>query len=154
MAAAPVAAEPAAPVIPPRSDAAHLSNPAPVYPAVSRRLREQGRVLFDVYILPDGTVGEIKLKRSSSFARLDEAAQEAGYCPEPDQNQYCDVETRHGFKSMTRPSPGQRDSGAMTDHHGTRHPQPLRHRRALGAGRPRHQDRGHRAAAGGRHRPR
>lgn len=64
-------------MIPPRSDAAHLSNPAPVYPAVSRRLREQGRVLFDVYILPDGTVGEIKLKRSSGFARLDEAALEA-----------------------------------------------------------------------------
>lgn len=72
-----MAAEPAAPVIPPRSDAAHLSNPAPVYPAVSRRLREQGRVLFDVYILPDGTVGEIKLKRSSGFARLDDAALEA-----------------------------------------------------------------------------
>lgn len=76
-AAAPVAAEPATPVIPPRSDAAHLRNPAPVYPAVSRRLREQGRVLFDVYILPDGTVGEIKLKRSSGYARLDEAALEA-----------------------------------------------------------------------------
>jgi protein TonB len=76
-AASPVAAEPAAPVILPRSDAAHLSNPAPVYPAVSRRLREQGRVLFDVYILPDGTVGEIKLKRSSGFARLDAAALEA-----------------------------------------------------------------------------
>lgn len=69
--------EPAEPVIPPRSDAAHLSNPAPVYPAVSRRLGEQGRVLFDVYILPDGSVGEIRLKRSSGFARLDEAALEA-----------------------------------------------------------------------------
>ncbi|MCU0764116.1 MAG: energy transducer TonB [Hydrogenophaga sp.] len=74
---APVAAEQTVPVIRPRSDAAHLSNPAPVYPAVSRRLGEQGRVLFDVYILPDGTVGEIKLKRSSGFARLDEAALEA-----------------------------------------------------------------------------
>lgn len=74
---APVSAEPAAPVIPPRSDAAHLSNPAPVYPALSRRLQEQGRVLFDVYILPDGSVGEIKLKRSSGFVRLDDAALEA-----------------------------------------------------------------------------
>lgn len=73
---APVVKEPSEPVIQPRSDAAHLSNPAPVYPAVSRRLREQGRVLFDVYILPDGSVGEIKLKRSSGFARLDEAALE------------------------------------------------------------------------------
>ena len=62
------------PVVPPRSDASHLNNPAPVYPNVSRRLGEQGRVLFDVYILPDGTVGEIKLKRSSGYARLDDAA--------------------------------------------------------------------------------
>lgn len=62
------------PVIPPRTDAAHLNNPAPAYPAVSRRLGEQGRALFDVYILPDGSVGEVKLKRSSGYARLDEAA--------------------------------------------------------------------------------
>lgn len=31
-------------------------------------------MLFDVYILPDGRVGEIRLKRSSGFTRLDEAA--------------------------------------------------------------------------------
>lgn len=62
------------PVILPQSDAAFLNNPAPVYPAMSRRLKEQGRVLFDVYILPDGTVGEIRLRRSSGHARLDEAA--------------------------------------------------------------------------------
>lgn len=65
------------PVIPPRSDAAHLNNPAPAYPPLSRRLGEQGRVLFDVYILPDGTVGEIRLKSSSGFSRLDSAAREA-----------------------------------------------------------------------------
>lgn len=62
------------PVTPPRTDASHLNNPAPVYPPLSRRLGEQGHVLFDVYILPDGAVGEIRLKRSSGFARLDEAA--------------------------------------------------------------------------------
>ncbi|KAF0191610.1 MAG: hypothetical protein FD165_1679 [Gammaproteobacteria bacterium] len=66
-----------APVIPPRSDAAHLNNPAPAYPPLSRRLGEQGRVLFDVYILADGTVGEIRLKASSGFSRLDAAAREA-----------------------------------------------------------------------------
>lgn len=65
------------PVTPPRTDAAHLSNPAPVYPAISRRLGEQGRVLFDVYILPDGTVGEIRLKHSSGYSRLDDAALDA-----------------------------------------------------------------------------
>ena len=63
-----------APVVPPRSDASHLNNPAPVYPNVSRRLGEQGKVLFEVYSLPDGTVGEIKLKRSSGYTRLDDAA--------------------------------------------------------------------------------
>lgn len=71
---APVAPEPATPVIPPRSDAAHLSNPVPVYPVISRRLGEQGRVLLDVYILADGSVGELRLRRSSGYPRLDEAA--------------------------------------------------------------------------------
>lgn len=64
-------------VTPPRTDAAHLNNPAPQYPALSRRLGEQGRVMVDVYILPDGSVGEIKLNRSSGFPRLDAAALQA-----------------------------------------------------------------------------
>ncbi|MFZ5507582.1 MAG: energy transducer TonB [Pseudomonadota bacterium] len=75
--APPAPKEPPAPVVPPRSDAAHLNNPAPSYPNLSRRLGEQGRVLFDVFILPDGSVGEIKLKVSSGFPRLDEAALQA-----------------------------------------------------------------------------
>lgn len=70
------AAEPE-PIVPPRADAAFLGNPAPVYPQLSKRMREQGRVLLDVYILVDGTVGRIRLKRSSGHARLDESALEA-----------------------------------------------------------------------------
>lgn len=31
-------------------------------------------MLFHVYILPDGSVGEIRLKRSSGHPRLDDAA--------------------------------------------------------------------------------
>ncbi len=62
------------PVTLPRTDASHLSNPVPRYPTLSRRFGEQGRVLLDVYILPDGQVGEIRLNTSSGFARLDEAA--------------------------------------------------------------------------------
>ncbi|MNU05823.1 Gram-negative bacterial tonB protein [compost metagenome] len=31
-------------------------------------------MLLDVYILPDGSVGELKLNTSSGFARLDDAA--------------------------------------------------------------------------------
>lgn len=71
------APEAPAPVTPPRTDATHLNNPAPQYPALSRRLGEQGRVMLDVYILPDGSVGEIKLNRSSGFPRLDNAALQA-----------------------------------------------------------------------------
>ena len=74
---APQAKEPPAPVTPPHADAAMLNNPVPVYPALSRRFREEGHVLFDVYILPDGSVGQIKLKRSSGFPRLDDAALDA-----------------------------------------------------------------------------
>jgi periplasmic protein TonB len=65
------------PLIPPRSDAAHLNNPAPNYPPVSRKTGEQGRVLIDVYILADGSVGQIKLKKSSGYPRLDDAAIDA-----------------------------------------------------------------------------
>lgn len=75
-AAAPAPAAPVA-VTPPRSDASHLNNPAPVYPAMSRRLLEQGKVVLDVYILPTGLVGEVRLKTSSGFKRLDEAALQA-----------------------------------------------------------------------------
>ncbi|MES2918433.1 MAG: energy transducer TonB [Pseudomonadota bacterium] len=62
------------PVTPPRSDAAHLNNPKPVYPAVSRRLKEEGTVVLEVFIQVDGSVGELRVKRSSGFPRLDEAA--------------------------------------------------------------------------------
>lgn len=72
--ASPTSADASEPVAPPRSDASFLNNPAPRYPPESRHRREEGRVLLDVLILADGTVGEIKLKHSSGFPRLDEAA--------------------------------------------------------------------------------
>lgn len=74
---APATAVPAsrpAPLVPPRTDAAHLNNPDPPYPSLSRRLGENGRVLLDVHILPDGSVGEIRLRQSSGYPRLDQAA--------------------------------------------------------------------------------
>lgn len=64
------------PLVMPRSDAAHLNNPLPVYPRQSLRLNEEGTVLMSLYILSDGTVGEIRLKRSSGYPRLDQAALE------------------------------------------------------------------------------
>jgi protein TonB len=61
-------------VAPPRSDARGLDNPAPIYPTAARRMAQQGRVLLEVYILADGHVGQVRLKRSSGTERLDQAA--------------------------------------------------------------------------------
>lgn len=72
----PMPAEPA-PVIPPRADAGQMSNPAPVYPSLSRRLREEGVVLLEILIKDDGTVGEVRLKTSSGHKRLDDTAAKA-----------------------------------------------------------------------------
>lgn len=66
-----------APITPPNADAAHLNNPAPAYPRLSRRLREQGVVLLEVLIMPNGSVGDIRIQQSSGYSRLDETALEA-----------------------------------------------------------------------------
>ncbi|OGT20603.1 MAG: hypothetical protein A2V90_05080 [Gammaproteobacteria bacterium RBG_16_57_12] len=63
-----------APVVPPRFDADYLDNPAPAYPPLSRRLREQGTVLLRVHVEPSGIPGQVELKQSSGHARLDQAA--------------------------------------------------------------------------------
>ena len=60
----------------PRTDASQLNHPA-AYPAVSRRLHEHGVVLLEVLVLSDGSVGEVRLKQSSGYARLDTAALDA-----------------------------------------------------------------------------
>ncbi|MES2626093.1 MAG: energy transducer TonB [Pseudomonadota bacterium] len=64
---------PAAPV-PPSFDAAYLDNPSPAYPAMSRRMQEQGRVILRVFVNADGTAGEIELHTSSGADRLDQSA--------------------------------------------------------------------------------
>ncbi len=80
-AAAPVvaAAPPPAPPPPPRvelpsSDADYLQNPKPSYPAISRRLGEQGRVVVRVLIGIDGSAQKAEIASSSGFDRLDQAA--------------------------------------------------------------------------------
>ena len=75
--AAPTAVPASEAITPPRTDAKALNNPEPIYPPVSRRLGEHGRVELDIYILADGSVGEIKLKRSSGYDRLDQSAMDA-----------------------------------------------------------------------------
>lgn len=58
----------------PDFSAAYLSNPAPVYPAMSRRLREAGVVLLRVRVTTQGRPAEVLLEHTSGFVRLDEAA--------------------------------------------------------------------------------
>jgi len=74
----PVAAVQAPPVAitPPVFDAAYLQNPAPAYPALSRRLKEQGKVLLRVRVNPAGSADEVQVRTSSGFPRLDESARD------------------------------------------------------------------------------
>ena len=66
---------PAAPaVVAPSSNASYLNNPPPTYPAVSRRLGEQGLVVLRVLIGTEGLPQQVQVKQSSGFERLDQAA--------------------------------------------------------------------------------
>lgn len=78
---APVAMAPAPPAPPapvrvelPSSDADYLQNPKPAYPAISKRLGEQGKVVVRVLIGTDGTAQKAEIQQSSGFDRLDQAA--------------------------------------------------------------------------------
>lgn len=64
-------------VVPPQADASYLNNPAPAYPPQSRRNREEGTVVLEVLVKADGSLGELRLKTSSGYNRLDDAALKA-----------------------------------------------------------------------------
>ena len=75
--AAASAAPPAAPRIElPSSQADYLNNPRPPYPALSKRLGEQGKVVLRVRIEPDGTASKAEIQTSSGYERLDQTAQQ------------------------------------------------------------------------------
>ena len=63
-------------VQPPSSSADYLDNPQPGYPAISRRLGEQGRVVIRVLIGVDGLAKQASVAQSSGFPRLDQTAME------------------------------------------------------------------------------
>ncbi|WP_374481161.1 energy transducer TonB [Zoogloea sp.] len=63
-------------IVPPRFDAAYLSNPAPEYPRLSRRMGEEGRVLLKVQVGADGRPTDVSVFKSSGFTRLDESARD------------------------------------------------------------------------------
>ena len=72
--AAPAPVAPAPVVTQPRFDADYLDNPKPIYPAISRRLAEQGRVVLRVHVEADGRAAEVQLHTSSGSPRLDQSA--------------------------------------------------------------------------------
>jgi protein TonB len=72
--AAPVA--PAKPDTPPAPIGRGLAVTDADYPALSVTLTEQGTVIVSVQVLADGSVGEVKVAKSSGYPRLDERALE------------------------------------------------------------------------------
>nr|WP_157609117.1 energy transducer TonB [Variovorax sp. Root411] len=74
---APPPAPPAPPAVQmPSSNADYLQNPKATYPAMSKRLGEQGKVVVRVLVGVDGLPKSAEVKKSSGFDRLDEAAVE------------------------------------------------------------------------------
>lgn len=65
------------PTTPAQVDPNYLHRPNPVYPAVSKRLREAGTVLLRVSLDASGSVSDITIQTTSDFPRLDQAAIEA-----------------------------------------------------------------------------
>jgi protein TonB len=54
----------------------YRSTPLPSYPPAARERGLEGAGLFDVKVLKDGRVGEVKVKRTTGLAILDEAAEQ------------------------------------------------------------------------------
>lgn len=65
-----------APVVPPQFNADYLNNPAPRYPALSRRLGEEGLVILRVFVDDRGLPARVELRTSSGHDRLDNIALE------------------------------------------------------------------------------
>jgi len=66
-----------APIVPPSFNADYLDNPPPLYPALSRRIGEQGKVVLRVLVSARGSAEKIELRASSGSSRLDQAAQDS-----------------------------------------------------------------------------
>lgn len=64
-------------VEPPKFGAAYLHNPPPAYPALSRRVGEEGRVMLRVLVSKSGDAQEVQIESGSGSSRLDKAAMEA-----------------------------------------------------------------------------
>lgn len=75
-------AQPAAPSAPPAaarprvisSGIEYIRAPKPTYPAFSRRMREEGKVVMRVLVNENGRPEEVEIQTSSGYPRLDDAA--------------------------------------------------------------------------------
>jgi protein TonB len=67
---------PPAPAPTPPHPANYLANPKPSYPALSKRLGEEGTVRVNILVNPDGSVARLELERSSVHPRLERSAME------------------------------------------------------------------------------
>lgn len=75
--ASPPAPAVSAPLVAARFDADYLQNPKPVYPPMSRRLGEEGKVVLRVRVSAQGQALSVEVRQSSGFTRLDDAARSA-----------------------------------------------------------------------------
>lgn len=55
----------------------YFDNKRPVYPLAARRNGYEGTIILTVQVLSSGTVGELRVKKSSGYEILDESAREA-----------------------------------------------------------------------------
>ncbi|MEW5968100.1 MAG: energy transducer TonB [Pseudomonadota bacterium] len=69
-------APPSPPAPTPPRPADYLNNPKPSYPALSKRLGEEGTVRLNILVNPDGSVARLELASSSGHPRLDRSAME------------------------------------------------------------------------------
>ncbi|MCX8519833.1 MAG: energy transducer TonB [Methylophilaceae bacterium] len=60
--------------IEPIFDADYLHNPPPIYPTLSKRAHEVGKVVLKVYVEPSGIAGSVEIHEGSGFERLDKSA--------------------------------------------------------------------------------
>jgi len=75
--AEPIAAAPAlVAVTSPIFNADYLDNPSPAYPVLSRRMREEGRVVLRVLVNARGAADEVQISNSSGHVRLDDSARQ------------------------------------------------------------------------------
>lgn len=55
----------------------YIQAPQPVYPPMSKRMGEQGKVVLRVLVSKTGKAGDVQIQSSSGSARLDEAGRQA-----------------------------------------------------------------------------